>query len=189
MLEQNGDRGPLWESMWLLLSAFNVTRVRVTAKSFNNAKKYGRHAELFFFLLQNMRRETDPIEPGRQVSTEPAIFRFPSLGWQTCVSPLEVNLFARRHSKGFRGSVRGPNGAEAGPAPVVIISDFLCLKVSSQSSSSLRIGARRCPLKTQRPCSAAPAGLVGMPSQLQNVVSGQALRRWLVGLRLALGGR
>ena len=116
------------------------------------------------------------------MSTEPAIFRFPSLGWQTCVSPLEVNLLARRHSKGFLGSVRGPNGAETGHRVCSHhkCTDFLCLEVSSLSSSSLRIGARRCPLKTQRPCSAAPAGLVGMPSQLQNVVSGQALRRWLV---------
>ena len=44
---------------------FFPIRVRATAKSFNDAKKYGRHAELFFYLLQNMRRETGPNEPGR----------------------------------------------------------------------------------------------------------------------------
>ena len=43
-------------------------------ESFNDAKKYGRHAELFFFLLQTMRRVTDSTEPGGHVSTERAIF-------------------------------------------------------------------------------------------------------------------
>ena len=52
-----------------------VTRVRVTAKEFNDAKKYGPLAELCLLLLQNMRRETGTIEPG-----------------QTCVSPLEMTL-------------------------------------------------------------------------------------------------
>ena len=52
-----------------------VTRVRATAKEFNDAKKYGPHAELCLLLLQNMRRETGTIEPG-----------------QTCVSPLEMTL-------------------------------------------------------------------------------------------------
>ena len=74
MLEQNGDGEPLWESLWPFLSVFDVIRVCVTAKSFHDAKKYGRHAELFF-LPQNMRREADPIEP-RHVSTERAIFSF-----------------------------------------------------------------------------------------------------------------
>ena len=64
MLEQIGDGGPLWQSLWPRLNALDVSRVRATAKSFNDAKKYGRHAELFFILLQNMRRETDPKEPG-----------------------------------------------------------------------------------------------------------------------------
>ena len=39
-------------------------------------RQYSRHAVLFFFLLQNMRRETDPIELGH-VSTERAILPFP----------------------------------------------------------------------------------------------------------------
>ena len=38
VLEQNGDGAPT-----------TSTRVCVTANSFNDAKKYGRHAELFFF--------------------------------------------------------------------------------------------------------------------------------------------
>ena len=74
VLEQNGDGGPFWESLWPLLSAFHVIRVRAAAKSFNDAKKYGRHAELFFFLLQTMRHVTDSTEPGGHVSTERAIF-------------------------------------------------------------------------------------------------------------------
>ena len=60
----------LWESVWPFLSVFDVIRVRVTAENFNDAKKYGRHAELFFFLLQNM---PDHIELGH-VSTGRAIF-------------------------------------------------------------------------------------------------------------------
>ena len=31
---------------------------------FNDAKKFGPHAELYFFLPRNMRCETDPIESG-----------------------------------------------------------------------------------------------------------------------------
>ena len=80
MLEQNGDGRPLWESLWPSMIALDVARARVTAKSFNDAKKYGTHAELFFFLLQNMRhereRERDPIEPGH-VSNESWFFAFP----------------------------------------------------------------------------------------------------------------
>ena len=41
-----------------------------------DAKKYGPHGELYFFLLRNMRRETDPIEPGH-VSIESPIVAFP----------------------------------------------------------------------------------------------------------------
>ena len=59
-LEQNGDGRPLWESLWPSLGALEVIRVRVTPKKFNDAKKHGGHAVLFI-LLQNMRRETDPI--------------------------------------------------------------------------------------------------------------------------------
>ena len=46
------------------------------AKEFNDAQKYGPHAELYFFLLRNMRCETDLIEPGH-VSIERPIFTFP----------------------------------------------------------------------------------------------------------------
>ena len=38
---------------------------------------------------------------------------FPSLGWQTRVSPQEMTLCARRHSKGSLGIVSGPQGPEA----------------------------------------------------------------------------
>ena len=45
-------------------------------KSFNDAEKYGMHAELFCFSLQNMRRETGPMEPGH-ASIESPIFDLP----------------------------------------------------------------------------------------------------------------
>ena len=51
MLEQNGDGGLLWKSLWPCLGAVDVIRVRVTAKTFNDAKMYGRHSELFFFFF------------------------------------------------------------------------------------------------------------------------------------------
>ena len=41
------------------LSSVDVTRVRVTDKEFNDAKKHGPHAEHCFFLLRNMRRESE----------------------------------------------------------------------------------------------------------------------------------
>ena len=72
-----------------------ITRVHATAKSFNDAKKYGRHADLFF-LLKNMRREADPIEPGH-ASTERAIFSSPFTRLHSCwidlldVRPTVVN--------------------------------------------------------------------------------------------------
>ena len=64
MLSQHA--GTLWE----------VTRVRVTAKDFHDAKKCGPHADICFFLLRNMRRGTDPMEPGH-VSTDSPIQAFP----------------------------------------------------------------------------------------------------------------
>ena len=65
MLEQNG--WPFWEVFWQCLNAFDVIRVRAPAKEFNDAKKYGPHAELHFFLLRNVRCETDPIAPGHVI--------------------------------------------------------------------------------------------------------------------------
>ena len=62
MLEQNG--GPFFVALWPCLSTFDILRIRATAKEFNDAKNY---AELFLFLLRNMRCETDPIEPGHVV--------------------------------------------------------------------------------------------------------------------------
>ena len=70
-MEMEGLNGIVWP----LLAAI-VIRVRETANSFNDVKKFGRHAELFFVLLKNMRRKTDPIEPGH-VSIESPIFSFP----------------------------------------------------------------------------------------------------------------
>ena len=54
MHEQNG--GTFWESLWPCLSAFDVIRVRATAKDLNDAKKHGPRATLYFFLLRDMRR-------------------------------------------------------------------------------------------------------------------------------------
>ena len=66
-------------------------RRSATAKDSNDAKKYGPHAEPFFFLLRQMRCEKDPIEPGH-VSTE-SLFssRFPSPSRKVCF-PLEMTL-------------------------------------------------------------------------------------------------
>ena len=36
--------GLFWESMWLFISGLDVIRVRVTARSSNDAKKYARRA-------------------------------------------------------------------------------------------------------------------------------------------------
>ena len=61
-----------------------------------------------------MRRETDPVEPRGHVSTERAFFQFPSLGWQTCVSPLEMTFCAGGHSKGSLALWVAPDGPEGG---------------------------------------------------------------------------
>ena len=66
------------------LSAFDVIRVRATARVLNGAKKYGPHAEPCFFLQRSMRCETDPIEPGH-VSIERPIF---------CISLCPAGRFA-----------------------------------------------------------------------------------------------
>ena len=71
VMEQNG--GPVWEALWPCTCTLDILQIRVTAKAFHDAKKYGSHAELFFLKL---RRGTDPIEPGH-VSTESLLFTFP----------------------------------------------------------------------------------------------------------------
>ena len=58
------------------MNPVEVTGVGVTAKEFDDAKRYCPLAELYFFSQRNMRRETDPIEPG-YVSIESPIFAFP----------------------------------------------------------------------------------------------------------------
>ena len=59
MLAQHA--GTFWEALRLYLSPAEVIRVRVTAKEFNDAKTYGPHAELYFFLLRSMSRETEHV--------------------------------------------------------------------------------------------------------------------------------
>ena len=86
MLEQNG--GPFWVALWPCLSTFDILRIRATSKEFNDAKNY---AELFLFLLRNMRCETNPIEPGHVV-IESLILTFPLLNRKVCVSPPEMTL-------------------------------------------------------------------------------------------------
>ena len=86
MLDQN--EGPFWVALWPCLSTFDILRIRATAKEFNDAKNY---AELFLFLLRNMRCETDPIEPGH-VGIESLIFTFPLPNRKVCVSSPEMTL-------------------------------------------------------------------------------------------------
>ena len=59
-----------------------------------------------------MRRETDPIEPGRVSIESPIFFDFPLLGWQTCVSPLAMGAVEGLS----RVRPNGPHGPEAGTA-------------------------------------------------------------------------
>ena len=96
--------GMSWEALWPCLSPVDVTRVHVSAKEFNDAKKYGPHAEVHFFSLRSI-RETEHVRRNGPP--------FPSLGWKTCVLPAGPG---REHSKGFLGLVSGPSGPEAGTA-------------------------------------------------------------------------
>ena len=52
MFEQNGDGGPLWESTWPLVSALDVTGVRVTAKNFNDGKPVRKARRAVLFLAE-----------------------------------------------------------------------------------------------------------------------------------------
>ena len=103
MLEQSGDGGPLWESLWSCLSARDVIRVRVIDRSFNDANQNGGQAE------------TDAIEPGH-VSTERAMLSFPFTRPADLLLAARNTPYARRHSKSVLGSVSGLDGPEAGPA-------------------------------------------------------------------------
>ena len=91
------------------LSAFDVIRVRATAKELNDAKKYGPHAEPHFFLQRGMRCVTDPIEPGH-VSIERPIFTFPF------AQPEGLLLLAWALGGFLWPRPSGPDGREAGPA-------------------------------------------------------------------------
>ena len=86
--------GPFWfwESLWPFMSALDVTRARGTAKSFNDAKKYGRCAELFFFLLQKHAPWNRPDRTRTREHRKPDFCCPFSLGWQTRVSPLAMTL-------------------------------------------------------------------------------------------------
>ena len=65
------------------------------------------------------RYRTDPIEPGHVSVEKPGFLRFPSLGWQTCVSPPVMTVCARGHSSSRLGFVSGPIGPGAGSASFV----------------------------------------------------------------------
>ena len=58
------------------MCALDTLQILVTAKEFNDAKKFGPHAEFYFFPVRNMRCETDPIGPGH-VSIRSLFFTFP----------------------------------------------------------------------------------------------------------------
>ena len=114
MLDHSG--GPFLEALWPCLSAFDVIRVRATANEFNDAKKYGPHAELYFFLLRDNRCETDPVEPGH-VSIVCPVFTFSFVQPEGLFLPAGNDPLSQAALGGFpwlRAS--GPNGTEAGPA-------------------------------------------------------------------------
>ena len=78
--------GTFLEAFWPYVNSVEVIRVRGTAKEFNDAKKFIPHAELYLFFLRNMRRGTDPIEPGHESIESQSFF----------VSPLAKFEEARR---------------------------------------------------------------------------------------------
>ena len=117
------------------LFAFDVTSVRATAKEFNGAKKYGPHAG-HYFLLRNLRCETNPIELGHVSIDSPFFLRFPSPSRKVCFFPLEMTGGAL--VGGFpwpRAS--GSNGQEAGPA---LLECAQGLHAPENRSHHLRVG-------------------------------------------------
>ena len=60
-------RGLFWKPLWPSLNTVDVLRIRGAAKEFNDAKKHGPHADLFF-CHTNMRSEAHPIRPAGDVS-------------------------------------------------------------------------------------------------------------------------
>ena len=86
-----------------LADARAVRRVQVHAvKNFDDAKKYGRQAALSFFLLEGMRREPDPIEPGHVSTGRAYVLSYPFVRLADMrLSPPGMTLFARVHSKSF----------------------------------------------------------------------------------------
>ena len=88
MMERNG--GLVWEALWSCLSAFDILQNRVTVKEFNDARKYGPHAELYFSLL-----------------TRPEGLLLPTGNDPLSQGALGVSSWIR---------ASGPNGPELGPA-------------------------------------------------------------------------
>ena len=83
---------------------------------FNDAKKYGPHAELYFFLPRNMRCETDPIESGH-VSIESLMFTFPFAQPEGLLLPAGDDPLSWGELGGLSWPrASGPCGLEAGPA-------------------------------------------------------------------------
>ena len=64
------NEGPCREALWPFLCTSEIFQLRVTVEEFNDAKKYGPRAELFF-LLRQMPCEADPIEPGHVSAESP----------------------------------------------------------------------------------------------------------------------
>ena len=87
-----------------------VTRVRVTANEFNDARKYGPHAALLFFCETWGARQTRSNQDAWALKAW--FLWFPLLGWQTCVSLLVMGAL-----EGLSWVRRaGPHGPEAGSA-------------------------------------------------------------------------
>ena len=55
----------------LLVHFRDLSTLQVTVEELNDAKKYGPGAELFFFLLRQMRCDADPTEPGHVSAESP----------------------------------------------------------------------------------------------------------------------
>ena len=88
----------------------------MAAKEFNDAQNYGPHAELYFFLLRGIRRETGPIEPGH-VSNEKPEFYDSLAQPQSWLLPAGNHPLCQGALGGFPWrAASGPDGPEGGPA-------------------------------------------------------------------------
>ena len=89
--------------------------IRGAAKEFNDAKKHGPHADLFF-CYTNMRSEVHPIQPAGHVSIKSAFFTLPFARLEGLFFPAR-NDPLRQGALGGRPWPRasGPDNPEAGP--------------------------------------------------------------------------